>query len=246
MTTISFPLAKQRILLCGGIAVAGAAGGVVADILSLWIPDPDLSDAMRTDPAGWLMNLLAAKSSAGLWWGSLLGILLLPLHLFGFVLMAAALRPGHPQTSRLFLISAALLTAVGAGFHGSIAFVGETARSGHTELFMRMMDLFFPWWWMMTTGFVAVSILLLVCIRSGSTLYPRWTLWVSPLPLTAGGAVLAGLLLILNAPSGLIWFLAICGLNLPLLIFHAITIRVMLTAGSDFIGPAPCGLSSSL
>jgi hypothetical protein len=239
MTTLSFSLTQQRILLCGGLAVAGAAGGVVADVLSLWIPAPDLSDAMRTDPAGWLMNLLAAKSSADLWWGSLLGILLLPLHLFGFFLMTAALRPARPRAALLFLISSGLLTTVGAGFHGSIALVGEAARSGESELFMRMMDLFFPWWWIMTAGFVTVSILLMVCMQSASSLYPRWTVWVSPLPFTAGGAGMAGLLLVLDAPSGLIWFLAICGLNLPLLIFHAITTGVMLKAGSSVSGPCP-------
>lgn len=218
---------RRWIRIFGLLAILGGAGGMVADALSLWIPEPGVWILSQRDVSGRLMGMLAEKSSASLLAGSLLGLAALPLHMFGFFLMATALEPAGKRGAAAFFAAACFMAAIGAGFHGSIALVGEAARAGDVALFARMMDLWIPWWWMMTLGFGIVSTLLLWMILFSNTRYPRWTAWLSPVSLGVAGGGSLWILMALGAPFGLVWFLAVCGINLPLLVFHAVTLWVL-------------------
>ena len=220
-------LTKPQIILLGFLALTGAAGGMIADVFSLWIPEPEILSRTDQHITVHFYDLLAQKTSSNLWLGSILGILLLPLHMCGFYLMAVALRPGGKLRASLFFALASFTAAIGSGFHGSIAFVGETALAGELDLFLQQMDLFIPWWWMLTSGFIIISILLIMLILTSPTLYPKSCILWTP-GITA--FILSIIVLTVNAvtqENGVTWFLMICGINLPLWIFHAVTTWVV-------------------
>jgi len=221
-------LNRHYMLMCGILAVLGAIGGLVGDVFSLWIPEPDLFVTDNLSPEMRLMTLLSQKSSMDLLIGSLLGILTLPLHMFGFFLMAYAIRPAGKTRALTFLLTSCMMATVGAGFHGSIALVGETARAGDTEVFLSQMALFIPWWWMLTGGFVIVSMLLAFFMRNPMTLFPRWSITLSPLPVSLVGCALLWGLVQVQVSSGIVWLMMICGINFPLLLFHAVTSLVLI------------------
>jgi hypothetical protein len=229
--TLTLQLSRNQALILGTLAMTGACGGMIADVYSLWVPEPERFLQPGHSVSLALMHLLAEKTSVDLWWGSLLGIVALPFHICGFFLTTILLKNAGKHLAAVFFALAVFMAAVGAGFHGSIALVGEIARAGDPDLFLTVMKLFGPWWWILTLGFTLVSGLLLRAM--GSSTYPRWARWVSPLPLGMAGTAIAGLLLVMNVPPAVIWLLAIWGLNLPLLIFHGVTTIVMLRPQAD-------------
>lgn len=125
----------------------------------------------------------------------------------------------------IFLVLGLYVTPIGVGLHGTLAFVGDIIQSRDAGLIEGIRDYWEPWAYSLVFLYAIISVLILILILTGKTLYPRWTVLVSPIViLVFTGIVIA--ILPENA-TGLKTFLSVTGLNLPLMIFFAITTWVL-------------------
>lgn len=219
-------LSKRNIITISIIAMVGALMGVLADLFSAWSSTPNtMSTAISIDIES-IKGLYAEKPRWTYILGTYLGVFFIPFHWFGFFLVYHALKPAGKLIAITFLISSCYVVAIGAGFHGTLAFIADTILSGNNELLLNMMQYWQVWGVVMIVGYVAVSSFLLILIVSGKTMYPRKVALLSPLPLMIASAALIALL-----PEqfyGTKKFFAVTGLNLPLFIFYIVTMKTLL------------------
>jgi hypothetical protein len=157
--------------------------------------------------------------------GNYLGVFFIPLHILGFFLVYQALKPASTKWAMIFLVLGLYVTPIGVGLHGTLAFVGDIIQSRDAGLIEGIRDYWEPWAYSLVFLYAIISVLILILILTGKTLYPRWTVLVSPIVLLVfTGIVIA--ILPENA-TGLKTFLSVTGLNLPLMIFFAITTWVL-------------------
>jgi len=214
---------QKIIVVLGTLATLGAVMGVLADVLSAWSPHENrMTTAFSVD----LENIAGLYVGKPRWTyvaGNYIGLYFIPLHTLGFFLVFQAVKPASELWSRIFLVLAVYLTSIGVALHGSLAFVGDMIQSGDAGLIRGMRDYWQPWAYSVVTGYAAVSLLLLVLILTGRSLYPRWGAIYSPIGLVAiSGFAIA---LLPESMNGLKTFLALTGLNLPLAILFAVTTR---------------------
>jgi len=218
-------LGKQQVLWIGMIAVVGSIGGVAADMFSAWTNVPGMETAISVDQAS-MKAIFATKPRWTYVVGTYIGVFTIPLHMFGFFLAYLALRPAGQLKAVLFTIAAFYLVAVGGGFHGTLAFLGDVIQSNDTELLARVFPYWQNWGLVMIVGYLLISVYLFIIMVSGKTMYDRWVAVFSPLPLMIISTVLIAVLP--ESFSGTKSFFAVTGLNLPLLIFHIVSIRTLL------------------
>ena len=208
------------ILITGFLSVA-------ADILSVWSSDPrSMTTAVSVDFEGVRYSFLD-KSRSSYILGNYFGTFILPIfHLVGMYLVAIAVKPIGNFIAKLILFVGAYLTAVGSGLHGTLAFVGDIVQSGDLELINRMLDYWQPWAYFLVILYAVISLFLAALVWSNKTPYSRWMIFTSPL-----GVMILSTVAIAILPSsltGIKSFLAVTGLNLPMLIFYLTTVGVLL------------------
>ncbi|MGW8246794.1 MAG: DUF6796 family protein [Acidiferrobacterales bacterium] len=219
-------LSKQQILWIGSIAVIGGIGGIAADMFSAWNNAPGMETAISVDQAS-MKAIFATKPRWTYVVGTYLGVFFIPLHMFGFFLAYLALRPAGQLRAVLFTIAAFYLVAIGGGFHGTLAFLGDVIQSNDAELLARVYPYWQNWGLVMIAGYLLISVYLFFVMVSGKTMYDRRAAVFSPMPLMILSSLLIAVLP--DSLNGAKAFLSATGLNLPLLIFHIVSIRTLLT-----------------
>jgi hypothetical protein len=215
----------KTIVGLGALATFGALMGVVADVLSVWSPN---TNQMGTAFSVGLENILGLYEGKPRWsyvLGNYIGIYFIPFHILGFFLIFQALKPASVKWARVFLVLALYLTPIGVGLHGSLAFVGDIIQSKDANLIDGMQDYWQPWAYSLVFGYAIVSALIALLILTGRSLYQQWIVLVSPIGLVVFTAIVIELLP--DSATGLKAFLALTGLNLPLMIFFSITTWVV-------------------
>ena len=219
-------LSKKNIKLIGGIALFGAFGGVLADLFSVWSTTPHTMATAISIDIKTIKELFLDKPRWSFVLGNYLGVFFIPLHMFGFFLIHLALKPAGKIKAYFFMVLSFYLVAIGAGFHGTLAFIGDTIQSGNNELLNSMLSYWQNWGAVMIVGYLGISIFLLSLIVYGKTLYSRKSALLSPLSLMIASSALIAIL-----PKefyGTKKFFAVTGLNLPLLIFYIVTLETLL------------------
>jgi Family of unknown function (DUF6796) len=217
---------KQYIKLLGLLAVGGTAIGVSADFFSGWSDNPN---AMGTAFSLGLDNIKGLFVNKPRWTyvlGNYLGVFFLPFHIVGSYLVYLALKPASKKYALVYFFPATYLAAVGAGYHGTYAFVGDIIQSGDEALMNKMLDYWQYWGAALIVGYSILSIFLFVRIFQGQSIFPKWIAIVSPISLVAITAVFASV--IPDNMIGVRSFFTVTGLNLPLAIFYLVTTRFLL------------------
>ncbi|MBD3610103.1 MAG: hypothetical protein HUJ30_06100 [Gammaproteobacteria bacterium] len=219
-------ISDKKILKIGLIACAGALLGVVADYFSGWSSSPNNMNTAISINIDSIKGLFIEKPRWEFVLGNYLGVLFIPFHMLGFLLVYLAIKPAGKKKSLIVLILAFYLVSIGSGFHGTFAFIGDTIQSGNEVLLAKMVSYWQNWGLVLIIGYLVLSIYLFFLIISGATLYDKAAAFLSPISLLIYSAVLISLLP--EGLNGIKAFLAVTGLNLPLLIFYIITINTLL------------------
>lgn len=224
---------SKTIVSLGILATFGAFIGMLADVLSAWSPN---TSEMRTAFSVSLGNIISLYEGKPRWTyvlGNYLGVYFIPLHIFGFFLIYQALKPASANWAKAFLVLSLYITPVGVGLHGTLAFVGDIVQSQDAGLIHGIRDYWQPWAYSLVFGYAIISALILLLILTGRSLYPRWAALVSPLGIVVFTAIVIAILP--DSATGLKTFLSLTGLNLPLMIFFAITTWVLVRCGARSI-----------
>ncbi len=200
---------------------------VAADVLSVWSPNPGVMDTALSVDFDSVRYAYLDKPRWTFVLGNYFGVFILPIfHLLGLYLVAIALKPLGKYSGRNFYFFAAYMATVGSGMHGTLAFVGDIVQSGNKLLVNRMLDYWQPWAYALAAGYFLLSLYLAAVIVSKKTLYPRWMFFLSPLGVVMLSTIVAAI--IPASQAGLRSFLTVTGLNLPMLIFYAATVGILL------------------
>lgn len=213
------------IIVIGVLTVFGAFVGVLADVFSAWSPN---SSSMETPFSVDLESISGFYEDKPRWTyilGNYLGVYFIPLHILGFFLVYQALKPANTKFSLVFLALAIYATTIGVGFHGTLAFVGDIFQSGNLDLINGIKDYWQPWAYSLVIMYAVISIIILALIIPGHSLYPKWTVFLSPIAIVGITVIIISILP--DNASGVKSFLSLTGLNLPLIIFFAITTWVL-------------------
>lgn len=217
---------QKTLYLLGVVIIITGILAIAADFFSIWSLDPrGMSTAISVDFETIKYTFLD-KPRWNYIIGNYLGTFVLPIfHLVGIYLVAIVLKSLGRNKARIFLLSGVYIGTVGAGFHGTLAFVGDIFQSGNEELANAMFEYWQPWAYALLILYTIMSLFLVGVILSRKTPYSRWMVFVSPL-----GVMILSTLAIAILPLSLIGvksFLAVTGLNLPFLIFYITTIGVL-------------------
>lgn len=219
-------LNKRNIILIGVFALVGAFVGVLADLFSAWSNTPNTMKTALSIDIESIKGIFSGKPRWTFVLGNYLGVFFIPFHMFGFFLVYRALKPAGNLKAIIFLIVSFYLVALGAGFHGTLAFIGDIIQSGNNELLMNIAPYWQNWGIVVIVGYLIISFFLFALIVSGKTMYTRKTALLSPISLLLASTVFISLL-----PEefyGAKKFFAVTGLNLPLLIFYIATMKTLL------------------
>jgi hypothetical protein len=223
-------LNKNNIVLIGTLACIGAFIGVVADLFSGWANTPNLMNAAISIDIESIKGLYSKKPRWTFVLGNYLGVFSIPFHMLGFLLIYIAVRPAGKLKALIFISCSFYLVALGSGFHGTFAFIGDTIQSGDTVLLMKMTPYWYNWGLVLVIGYIAISSYLFFLIISGTTMYQRSAVLLSPLSLLIVNTVIIALMP--EGFHGIKALLAVTGLNLPLLVFYIMTIKTLLRKSS--------------
>ncbi|MTJ05604.1 MAG: hypothetical protein FH759_13035 [Sediminimonas qiaohouensis] len=222
------PSQITRLLLV--IAMIGAIGGVIADVLSGWSPDAGhMASAVSVDLDS-VRALLINKSRWEYVAGGMVGLFLIPLEMAGIALVAEALERNSATVAWVFRVTGMYLVALGAAYHGTFAFVTDIIQSGDTALLGAVVAYWQPFGYVIVCGYVLWSAVLAGLILGGRTAYPRRVALLSPLALLLLGGVFVALLP--PAMNGVRNFIVVTGLNLPLAVFFMVTGHVLKRTGT--------------
>ncbi len=83
--------------------------------------------------------------------------------------------------------------AIGSGYHGTFAFIGDTIQSGDAALLNKMVGYWYPWGLAVIAGYCILCMFLLVLILSQKTLFPAWCALRTPLPIMVLGALVVAI-----------------------------------------------------
>jgi hypothetical protein len=217
-TTVTNP---KIILALGILTTFGAFMGVLADVFSAWSSS---SSQMATPFSVGLDSIRGLYEDKPRWTyvlGNYLGVYFIPLHILGFFLVYQALKPANAKWAMLFLVLGVYLIPIGVGLHGTLAFVGDIIQSQNAGLIDGIRDYWQPWAYSLVLVYAIVSILILMLILTGRSLYPRWVAFFSPIGLVVITSIVIAILP--DSAIGLKTFLSVTGLNLPLMILFAVT-----------------------
>ncbi len=216
----------KAIMGLGVLATFGAFMGILADVFSAWAPNTSEMETAFSVSLESIRGLYEDKPRWTYVLGNYLGVFFIPLHIVGFFLVYQALKPASTKWAMIFLVLGLYVTPIGVGLHGTLAFVGDIIQSRDAGLIEGIRDYWEPWAYSLVFLYAIVSVLILMLILTGRTLYPRWTALVSPIVVVVVTGIVIAILP--DSATGLKTFLSVTGLNAPLMIFFAITTGVLL------------------
>ncbi len=213
------------IIVIGILATFGAVMGVLADVFSVWSPtESEMNTAFSVDLDS-IRGLYENKPRWTYILGNYFGVYFIPLHILGFFLVYHALKPANKNFALIFFALSVYSTTIGVGLHGTLAFVGDILQSENTSLIEGIKDYWQPWAYSLVVLYSIISVMILALIVTGRSLYPRLAAFVSPIVIVVVTILVIAILP--NSASGMKSFLSVSGLNLPLVIFFAITTWVL-------------------
>ncbi|NIV43815.1 hypothetical protein GWN49_02865, partial [Candidatus Bathyarchaeota archaeon] len=172
---------KKTLILLGTIACIGAVLGVIADFFSAWSDSPNNMGTAFSAHIDSIKGLYQDKPRWTFVLGNFLGVFFLPLHFLGFYLIYLAVKPAGEKLAIIFLALGFYLIAIGVGFHGTLAFVGDIIQSNNQVLLNNILVYWHPWGFALVIAYIVMGLYLVFLILQGGTLYPRWTVFTSPL-----------------------------------------------------------------
>ena len=132
-------LKRRTINGVGLMACLGAGVGVSADLLTGWSSESiSMNSAVSLDIDS-IRSICVGKPR----WTFVLGnhlAVFWPFHMLGFFLVYQAIVPAGPRTATAFLGGAFYFVAVGTGYHGTFAFIGDTVQSENAPLLNKMVS----------------------------------------------------------------------------------------------------------
>lgn len=220
-------LKKINVIQIGALACIGALISILADLFSGWSNTPNsMNTAISLDIES-IKGLFLEKPRWTFVLGNYLGVFFIPFHMLGFWLVYQTILPAGKIKALIFLVGSFYFVAVGAGYHGTFAFIGDTIQSNNIDLLTKMLSYWSFWGITLVVGYILLCIYLGMIILSGKTYYPRWTAALTPIPLMILSASI--ITIMPDEYYGTKAFFAVTGLNLPLLIFYFVTIKTLLS-----------------
>jgi hypothetical protein len=223
-------MTRKTTLMLGLVATTGALLAVIADWYSVWTGRYEMDTAFAVGLAG-VLEIMANKAPADMEVGSFLGQYFIPLHAAGLYLAYLATRPASRSLSVAVLAAGLYTVVIGTSLHASLVYVGIVARSGDPTDIQAMTRFFDFTGYSMVALILVISVGLSVLILSGRSLYPRCAFFGSPMGLMLISTALFYVLP--DSARDVREFLTIAGFNFPLMIFHAVTTGVLLSAPSE-------------
>ncbi len=224
-------MSRTKIWCLGILACFGAIMAIVADMLSVWSSAPhNMQSALSIDLSS-IQGLYVGKPRWTFVLGNYLGVAFLPFHMLGFLLIHEAVKSAGKLHGLVFISGAFYFVAIGAGYHGTFAFIGDIIQSGDSTLLKNVTPYWLAWGLALTIGYIVLCFYLMALILSGRTLYKRWSAALTPLPLMALTAAIVNFLP--SDANALKAALTVTGLNFPLLVFFIFTIYVLLSRSNE-------------
>ncbi len=220
-----YHLKKKTLVILGTLACIGTFLGLLADFFSAWSNSPNEMTTAFSANIDSIKGLYQDKPRWTFILGNFLGVFFLPIHLLGSYLIYLALKSAGKELALIFLVLGFYLTAIGTGFHGTLAFVGDIIQTNDQVLLNKILVYWHPWGFVLVANYIVMGLYLVFLILRGGTLYPKWSVLISPLIVVLYSAAVIAIL-----PEdyiGIKAFLAVTGLNLPLLIFYVFTTFVL-------------------
>lgn len=218
-------LTSRAIRIFGGLAILGGSLAVLADVYSAYSTDHKMDSAFAVGLAS-VVDILQNQPPDDLLIGSLLGQYFIPFHIFGLILMYFALAPASAFFARIALVLGVYATIIGTSLHASLIYVGAVARDNTPETIARVSVFFDITAYSMVFAILFLVLVIAVFILSGKSFYPRWTILLCPPGYMVITTIILSTAPVLDGPVKA--FVTASGFNLPLTIFHATTMMVLL------------------
>ena len=209
------------VLAMGLIGITGVLLTIISDFILIGRPSSaysflKLSTESMADIAQWRITV-----------GAFLGVIILPFQTLGLIPLYHGLKPAGRIMPLIVVITIAHALIIGVAFHISYAFIGtgwklyyeaDFGNKVASEIVTR-----FDFYWkilviIMLLELLFSSIIYVVIIMKGSTLYPKWMAILNPLCVSI---FLFPFVFILPSPIG--GFIAPAYLNITTLVFYGFT-----------------------
>lgn len=202
-------------LATGVVAIASGLGAIAADIASGWsaTPDSTMGTALSLQIED-VAPLLVVKSHTSLLWGHYLALFFIPLGILGIWYISVLLGPAGRKWSVSFLVLGTLTYAAGTAYHITFGFVAIILQHDNVALTQQIAPFFEPFGTVVIVGLVASMIPLIGGILTGRTIYSRWAIALTPVPLQFGLSAVAKLL-----PASLENLVIVTGINASMTLF---------------------------
>ena len=210
----------DAVRLLGLVGIIGVLLTIASDLVLLGRPD-----------TGYSFFKLGTSSMTGIesWRitaGTFVGVFLLPFQIAGLISLYHGLRPSGRFLPMTVVLMDAHALIMGVAFHVSYAFIASgwkmfAAGMGNKDAFGLISDFDFYWKLIIVIMFselAASSVIFILLVLKGKTLYPKWMAILNPLCVTA-----FMLLAIPMIPSPVGGFVGPAVLNLSTLIFFVLS-----------------------
>jgi len=207
--------------LLGLIGIIGVLFTIASDLVLLGRPDTGYS-FFRLGTSG-MTGIESWRITAG----TFVGVFMLPFQIAGLISLYYGLRPSGRIMPLIVLLTDAHALVMGVAFHASYAFIAggwklfDAAGEGNMDVSRLISDFDFYWKLIiviMFTELIASSVLFVLLVLKGRTLYPKWMAISNPLCLTA---LLSLVIPVIPSPVG--GFVGPAVLNLSTLIFFVMS-----------------------
>jgi hypothetical protein len=214
------------IRVLGLTAILGGLMGIAADVASIFTTSADLTQMGLSLSLKNVGFLLAEKPHWQLVLGHYLAVLGIPLAGISVVMHTYfGLKPAGQKWARGFLLSGLLVVAMGVAYHATYGIAAEVVQLGDPALLQRANVYFEPFGILVSALFMVLVVGWTFLIFTGRTIYPRWVLFFSPLPVLCISSLFAYVLPVPNI--GLRVFLMITNMNLPITIWAIVSTVVL-------------------
>lgn len=167
-------MSRNTLVTCSLIGILGALIGAVADVLLLYTPDARYetgSYLFFNDIAYW--RLLA---------GHYLGILFIPLELFGLAAFLYCLQPLSRLKNSLLLCCTFMVMMVGVTYHATLGQLAIYIKTGGGSKLLHLYQSFSE---PLSVGLFLIFLILCIIIAhhlfTQPTMYPKWMAFLSPI-----------------------------------------------------------------
>jgi hypothetical protein len=174
----------ETVLILGLVGIFSVFVTIISDLILLGRPDTAYS-----------FFKLGTESMAGIaqWritFGTFIGVFMLPFQIAGLISVYHGLKPSGRLLPALVILADAHALIMGVAFHASYAFIASgwklfyTTGSGNLNMSDIMQKFDFYWKLIiiiMLVELVFSSILFVLLVMSGKTMYPKWMAILNPL-----------------------------------------------------------------